>query len=133
MKVVGPQLAFLAQPRVRSAVNQLGLITEAVYGSKAVHNTGFYVTPSPLQPVLQQQPQLMVKVVQRLSLGSTPEQLAQQFKAISEERNQQEHFSDVEEVLTELHKLREQPFVAYMDDSFSTQCSLEQMCLPQSC
>lgn len=118
MKVMGPQLAFLAMPRARSAVNQLGLITEAVYGRRAVHNTGSYATPSPLQPVLQQQQQLMVRVLERLSLGSKPEQLAQQFKVIREDRNQQEHFSSVEEVLNEVHDLCSQPFVPYMQDSF---------------
>lgn len=116
MDLVGPQLAFMAKPLIRNIVNQLGLQVEVVYGRQSVHNNGYFESPSPLLLVQQQEPHLLATIVhQHPAMDHTTEQLMQNFKA----RNKEEHLECVEDIMNEIHELRKQPFVNYLQSSDS--------------
>lgn len=115
MAVVGPSLAYLAEPRARVIVNQLMLCVEVTYKKYEVHNTGFFEVPSPLQPLLgHQQHKAALLELGRLypALGSSAETMVRNFKELRAERNNEQHLDKPEDVLLELHRLRKQPFIA---------------------
>lgn len=120
MQAVLASMAFLAEPRIRSVLNQLGCLTEVVYGKHEVHNTGFFEVSSPLGILLghpQRRAALQELGHQYPALGSSAEIIASNFKGIRAERNREQHLDKPEDVLQEVHQLRGQIFMSALQHS----------------